>query len=32
DARMKPGYPDELFPREDVVKLVTNRWSEYFPS
>ncbi|MBD2868098.1 UbiD family decarboxylase [Paenibacillus arenilitoris] len=29
DARMKPGYPDELFPREDVVKLVDGRWSEY---
>jgi UbiD family decarboxylase len=32
DARMKPGYPDELFPREDVVKLVSERWREYFPS
>jgi UbiD family decarboxylase len=30
DARMKPGYPDELFPREDIVKLVDRRWSEYF--
>ncbi|WJH32247.1 UbiD family decarboxylase [Paenibacillus sp. CC-CFT747] len=30
DARMKPGYPDELFPREDIVKLVDGRWSEYF--
>jgi UbiD family decarboxylase len=29
DARMKPGYPDELFPREDIVKLVDKRWSEY---
>lgn len=29
DARMKPGYPDELFPREDIVKLVDNRWNEY---
>lgn len=29
DARMKPGYPDELFPREDIVKLVNERWSEY---
>lgn len=29
DARMKPGYPDELFPREDIVKLVDSRWSEY---
>ncbi|MNP82726.1 hypothetical protein D3C76_1814600 [compost metagenome] len=31
DARMKPGYPDELFPREDIVKLVDRRWKEYFP-
>ncbi|PZE21300.1 UbiD family decarboxylase [Paenibacillus xerothermodurans] len=30
DARMKPGYPDELFPREDIVDLVDRRWSEYF--
>lgn len=29
DARMKPGYPDELFPREDIVKLVDSRWNEY---
>lgn len=29
DARMKPGYPDELFPREDIVKLVDSRWGEY---
>ncbi|MGN7455171.1 UbiD family decarboxylase [Paenibacillus pasadenensis] len=31
DARMKPGYPDELFPREDIVQLVDRRWKEYFP-
>ncbi|WP_058302384.1 UbiD family decarboxylase [Gorillibacterium timonense] len=31
DARMKPGYPEELFPREDIVKLVGERWKEYFP-
>jgi menaquinone biosynthesis decarboxylase len=30
DARMKPGYPDELFPREDIVRLVSDRWNEYF--
>jgi 4-hydroxybenzoate decarboxylase subunit C len=30
DARMKPGYPDELFPREDIVSLVDRRWNEYF--
>ncbi|MDB5055349.1 MAG: 4-hydroxybenzoate decarboxylase [Bacilli bacterium] len=32
DARMKPGYPDELFPREDIVHLVDRRWNEYFSS
>lgn len=32
DARMKPGYPDELFPHEDIVKLVNRRWQDYFPS
>ncbi|GIP31169.1 UbiD family decarboxylase [Paenibacillus sp. J2TS4] len=31
DARMKPGYPDELIPREDIVRLVDSRWKEYFP-
>jgi UbiD family decarboxylase len=31
DARMKPGYPDELFPLEDIVKKVDERWREYFP-
>ncbi|GAA3409107.1 UbiD family decarboxylase [Paenibacillus hodogayensis] len=30
DARMKPGYPDELIAREDIVKLVSDRWKEYF--
>jgi 3-polyprenyl-4-hydroxybenzoate decarboxylase len=30
DARMKPGYPDEVIPREDIVKLVDSRWNEYF--
>jgi 4-hydroxybenzoate decarboxylase subunit C len=32
DARMKPFYPDELVPREDIVQLVDRRWKEYFPS
>lgn len=32
DARMKPGYPDELFPHEDTVKLVNHRWQDYFPN
>ena len=31
DARMKPWYPKEVEAREDIVKLVDNRWSEYFP-
>lgn len=31
DARMKPGYPDELFVRDDIAKLVDERWREYFP-
>ena len=31
DARMKPWYPKEVEPREDVVKLVDQRWREYFP-
>lgn len=30
DARMKPMYPKELFPREDIVQLVDKRWKEYF--
>jgi 3-polyprenyl-4-hydroxybenzoate decarboxylase len=32
DARMKPGYPDELVVRPDVGDLVTRRWREYFPN
>ncbi|HZG57574.1 UbiD family decarboxylase [Paenibacillus sp.] len=32
DARMKPGYPDELFPREDIVRKVNERWRDYFPN
>jgi 3-polyprenyl-4-hydroxybenzoate decarboxylase len=32
DARMKPMYPAELFPREDIVELVDRRWKEYFPN
>ncbi len=31
DARMKPQYPDELAPREDIVQRVTKRWGELFP-
>ncbi|MDQ3713844.1 MAG: UbiD family decarboxylase [Acidobacteriota bacterium] len=31
DARMKPWYPKEVEPRDDIVKLVEERWREYFP-
>jgi len=30
DARMKPWYPQEVEPREDIVRLVDDRWGEYF--
>jgi menaquinone biosynthesis decarboxylase len=32
DARMKPGYPDELVVRPDIAELVDARWREYFPT
>jgi len=32
DARMKPWYPKEVTCRPDIAHLVTQRWSEYFPS
>jgi UbiD family decarboxylase len=32
DARMKPGYPDELVVRPDIAQLVDERWREYFPA
>jgi hypothetical protein len=31
DARLKPSYPEELFCDPDTARLVTRRWSEYFP-
>jgi 4-hydroxybenzoate decarboxylase subunit C len=31
DARMKTWYPKTVEPRVDIVKLVDNRWREYFP-
>lgn len=31
DARMKPWYPAEVEVREDIAKLVDERWREYFP-
>jgi 3-polyprenyl-4-hydroxybenzoate decarboxylase len=30
DARMKPWYPAEVEPLDDIVKLVDGRWNEYF--
>jgi 3-polyprenyl-4-hydroxybenzoate decarboxylase len=32
DARLKPGFPAELFCAPDVAATVTRRWREYFPS
>ncbi|HWP97953.1 MAG TPA: UbiD family decarboxylase [Syntrophomonadaceae bacterium] len=32
DARMKPEYPAALTPREDIVKRVDERWSQFFSS
>ena len=32
DARMKPGYPEELFCDEDTARTVDRRWKEYFPA
>jgi hypothetical protein len=30
DARLKPGFPDELFCAPDVADVVSRRWREYF--
>ena len=30
DARMKPWYPKEVEPHPDTVRLVDQRWNEYF--
>lgn len=32
DARLKPGFPDELFCSKEISELVTRRWKEYFPN
>jgi UbiD family decarboxylase len=32
DARMKPGYPEELFCAPETAALVGRRWREYFPA
>ena len=31
DARLKPGFPEELFCDERTDRTVTDRWREYFP-
>ncbi len=31
DARLKPGFPDELFCDEATARTVTERWRDYFP-
>jgi 4-hydroxybenzoate decarboxylase subunit C len=31
DARLKPGFPRELFCDEETAATVTRRWREYFP-
>lgn len=31
DARLKPGFPDELFCDEATAETVSRRWTEYFP-
>jgi hypothetical protein len=30
DARLKPGFPDELSCSEETAELVSKRWREYF--
>jgi UbiD family decarboxylase len=32
DARMKPGYPEELFCDPKTAQLVDRRWKDYFPA
>jgi UbiD family decarboxylase len=31
DARLRPGFPEELFCDEETAGRVTSRWKEYFP-
>ena len=31
DARLKPGFPAELFCDDETARKVTRRWREYFP-
>jgi hypothetical protein len=30
DARLKPGFPAELFCDEETARTVSRRWREYF--
>jgi hypothetical protein len=32
DARLKPGFPEELFADEETAVTVSRRWKEYFPA
>ena len=32
DARLKPGFPAELFAAPEIAETVSRRWREYFPS
>ena len=32
DARLKPGFPEELFCDADTARKVDARWAEYFPA
>jgi hypothetical protein len=32
DARLNPGFPDELFCDPATAGRVTERWREYFPA
>jgi 3-polyprenyl-4-hydroxybenzoate decarboxylase len=32
DARLKPGFPEELFCDDATAALVSRRWTEYFPA
>ncbi|HXO21521.1 MAG TPA: hypothetical protein VOA87_16535, partial [Thermoanaerobaculia bacterium] len=32
DARLKPGFPKELFADPETATTVTRRWREYFPA
>jgi hypothetical protein len=32
DARLKPGFPDELHCAPETARRVSQRWREYFPA